>query len=121
MLAAEQLEQADLEAEHRFLLEGVPWWTYVALRDALDGAGNHTRMTYLEGRLELMSPSQIHGEEKELLGRLLETWADEKDVDLRGFGSTTYRTEPSAGGWKRTDVIPSAPRSKMKYRRSRSR
>jgi hypothetical protein len=41
-------------AERRFVLHDVPWWTYVALRDALDHPG--VRMTYLKGTLELMSP-----------------------------------------------------------------
>lgn len=59
-------------AERRFLLEGVPWPAYVALRDGLEDAG--VRMTYLEGRLELISPSEKHEEEKKLIARLLETW-----------------------------------------------
>lgn len=78
-------------AEQRFVLEDVPWSIYVAMRDALDGPG--LRMTYLEGRLELMRPSEQHEEETKLIARMLETWADELDVDLRGFGRTTYRME----------------------------
>jgi hypothetical protein len=83
-------------AEGRFLLKGVPWWTYVALRDALDDTA--VRMTYLEGELELMSPSDLHEESKKLIARLIEAWADEKNVDLRGFGSTTFRREATARG-----------------------
>jgi Uma2 family endonuclease len=83
-------------AENRFLLRGVPWTAYVALRDAVDHAG--VRMTYLEGELELMSPSELHEETKSLLGRLLEVWAEERDVDLRAFGSTTFRREARERG-----------------------
>lgn len=79
------------DPERRFLLEDVPWDTYVAMRDALDRPG--LRMTYLEGRLELMTTSGRHEEEKTIIARLLETWADELDVDLRGFGQTTFREE----------------------------
>ncbi|MEK7863430.1 MAG: Uma2 family endonuclease [Chloroflexota bacterium] len=96
MRAQEQLAHPQVDAEQRFLLEGVPWWTYVALRDALEDAG--TRMTYVEGTLELMSPSETHEEEKKLIARLIEAWADEKNVDLRGFGSTTYRREAEKRG-----------------------
>jgi len=83
-------------AEQRFLLERVPWWTYVALRDALDDTG--IRMTYLEGSLELMSPSERHEEEKTIIARLLETWAVERAIDLRGFGNTTFRREAERRG-----------------------
>jgi hypothetical protein len=66
--------------ERRFVLEGVPWWTYVALRDALDGEGAGVRMTYLEGTLEVRSPSTLHEDAKKLIARLLEVWATELDV-----------------------------------------
>jgi Uma2 family endonuclease len=84
------------DAERRFILEDVPWWAYVALRDALEDTG--TRMTYLEGRLELMSPSEMHEEETKLISRLLEAYADAMDLDLRGFRSTTYRHEAARRG-----------------------
>jgi len=82
----------------RFLLEGIPWWMYVALRDALDQRGSHVRMMYLEGTLELMSPSNLHENIKTVLARLIEVWADETNVDLRGYGSTTFRKEAKRGG-----------------------
>jgi Uma2 family endonuclease len=83
-------------AERRFLLHGIPWWMYVALREELDDTG--VRMTYLEGDLELMSPSDLHEETKTILARLIEAWAEERDVDLRGFGSTTFRREARERG-----------------------
>src|SRR5438105_11349888 len=46
--------------ERRFVLYDVPWWTYVALRDAMDERHPGLKMTYLEGALELMSPSDLH-------------------------------------------------------------
>jgi Uma2 family endonuclease len=84
------------DAEHRFLLSDVPWATYVMLRDALDESRVH--MTYLAGSLELMSPSERHEEEGKLIARLLEAWAEEHDVDLRGFKSATFRNEAQARG-----------------------
>jgi Uma2 family endonuclease len=82
--------------ERRFVLHDVPWWMYVALRDELDETG--VRMTYLKGTLELMSPSALHEESKKILARLVEVWAEERDVDLRGFGSTTFRREAKERG-----------------------
>jgi hypothetical protein len=47
-------------AEQRFVLHHVPWSAHVVLRDALDDADNvGVRMTYLEGSLELLSPSAL--------------------------------------------------------------
>ncbi len=91
--------EAEPLGEQRFVLHGVPWATYVALRDALDeDRGGGVRMTYLEGTLELMSPSTLHEDAKKILARLLETWATERDVDLRGFGNATFRKEAKRGG-----------------------
>lgn len=91
--------EVDPRGERRFVLHGVPWSTYVTLRDALDeDRGGGVRMTYLEGTLELMSPSTLHEDVKTILARLLEVWATERDVDLRGFGNATFRREASRGG-----------------------
>jgi Uma2 family endonuclease len=80
--------------ERRFVLHGVPWWTYVALRDALD---DHSGLK-LKGTLELTSPSMLHEDAKTIIARLLEVWAMEGDVDLRGFGGTTFRKEAKERG-----------------------
>ena len=83
--------------ERRFVLHGVPWSAYVALRDALDDRSG-LKMTYLKGTLELMSPSTLHEDAKKIIARLLETWAMERDVDLRGFGGATFRREAKERG-----------------------
>jgi hypothetical protein len=43
------------------VLEGVPWDTYVALRDAPENY--HVHMIFKNGKLELMSPSFRHQRE----------------------------------------------------------
>ncbi len=109
MLATSPLDQTRFDSERRFVLEDVPWWAYVALRDALEDSG--TRMTYLEGRLELMSPSETHEEEKKLIARLIEAWADENAIDLRGFGSTTYRREAERRGLEPDECYTVGPKA----------
>jgi Uma2 family endonuclease len=84
--------------EQRFQLHGVPWNIYVGLRDALDDAHSNIKLTYHDGELELMSPSTLHEEAKKILARLLEAWAVAKRVDLRGFGSTTFRRKAKKCG-----------------------
>jgi Uma2 family endonuclease len=83
--------------EPRFVLHGVPWWTYVALRDALDDQAG-LKMTYLKGTLELMRPSRLHEEVKVIVARLLHVFAMERDLDLRGFGGATFRREAKERG-----------------------
>jgi Uma2 family endonuclease len=97
MVAALSLAPESRAEEARFVLRGVPWWTYVALRDALDDHSG-LKLTYLEGTLELMSPSRLHEDTKKTIARLLEAWAVERRVDLRGFGSTTFRREARQRG-----------------------
>jgi Uma2 family endonuclease len=82
--------------EQRVLLTGVPWETYVALRDAVDTPG--VRMTYCEGVLEIMSPLPAHEDAKKTLARLIEMYAIERDVPLHGYGSTTFRSAAKARG-----------------------
>jgi len=98
------------DAERRFLLTDVPWTTYVQLRDALDSVRVH--MTYLAGSLELMSPSVLHEEESKLIARLLEAWAEERDLDLRGFKSATFRSEAEARGVEPDECYTIGPRAK---------
>lgn len=82
--------------EQRILLSNVPWATYVVLRDSLDSSG--VRMTYLEGELEIMSPSKEHEVTKKQIARLLELFCLERGIALYGFGSTTYRKEETERG-----------------------
>jgi Uma2 family endonuclease len=97
VVAALPLVAESRHDEPRFLLQGVPWWTYVALRDALDDHAG-LKLTYLEGALELMRPSLLHEDAKTIIARLLEAWAMEADLDLRGFGSATFRREAKKRG-----------------------
>jgi Uma2 family endonuclease len=55
-------------------------------------------MTYLEGALEIMSPSRLHENIKTRIARLLELFALERDIRLQGYGSMTLRHEPKGRG-----------------------
>jgi Uma2 family endonuclease len=84
------------EEEPRVLLSSVPWAAYVVLRDAIESPG--VRMTYLEGLLEIMSPSKLHEVSKKQIARLLELFCLERDIPLYGYGSTTFRKEEKQRG-----------------------
>jgi Uma2 family endonuclease len=84
------------DVDERVILNGISWRDYCVLRDLLDGPG--VRMTYLEGALEIMTPSRLHEEVKKRISRLLELYALERDIPLQGYGSTTFRHEPKERG-----------------------
>jgi Uma2 family endonuclease len=82
--------------EQRILIHGVSWRDYVILREALDTPG--LRMTYLEGALEIMSPSKDHEKGKSIIARLVETHAFLNRIRLNAYGSTTFRKEATERG-----------------------
>lgn len=82
-------DRDDRPREDRIVvLEGVTWADY---QRVLEIRGDHSapRISYLEGRLEIMSPSETHEEIKALLGRLLEVYLLENDIVFRTLGSWT--------------------------------
>jgi Uma2 family endonuclease len=85
------------DADSRVMLHEVPWKDYERLLEIRgDSAG--VRMAYLEGELELMTPSRSHETIKTKIARLLEAWAEESGIDLEGIGSWTLRKAPRRRG-----------------------
>ncbi|HVX59411.1 MAG TPA: Uma2 family endonuclease [Pirellulales bacterium] len=74
---------------NRFVLHGVSWQQYEALR-ALD-ENYHVRMAYDQGALEMMSPSEGHEETKRLIRRMIEKLTEELEIPLRSRGATTWK------------------------------
>jgi len=56
------------------------------------------RVTYLEGVIELMSPSRHHENDKKRFARLLEAWAEESGIELEGVGSWTLKSASEERG-----------------------
>lgn len=83
--------------DQRIVLTGVTWAQYEAVRAALDDKAG-LRMTYLAGELEIMSPSRRHEHLKTFIARLIEAYADQRRIELLGFGSETYRREAAERG-----------------------
>lgn len=79
--------------DQRVILSGMTWKDYeVVLAVRGDNAG--VRLYYLDGRIELMSPSDGHEGLKTMLARLLEAWADHFEIELNGYGSWTLKNVP---------------------------
>ena len=84
--------------EQRLRLDGITWHEYDALMNLFINRFPSLRMSYLEGRLELSTPSLEHERLSKLISRLIETFAEEADIDLEGYGSATFRKEAKARG-----------------------
>lgn len=83
--------------DQRVVLHGVSWGDYELLL-RVRGESSAVRLTYLEGELELMSPSREHETIKKLIARLLEAYAEERGLSLQGYGSWTIRQAAKARG-----------------------
>jgi Uma2 family endonuclease len=92
------LNNPSQDSEQRIVLAGVTWQQYDTLVSLFINQFPALRMTYLEGTLELMTTSPEHERFKTIIGRLLEAYAEERDLDLNGYGSTTFRREAAARG-----------------------
>jgi Uma2 family endonuclease len=84
-------------ADQRIVLNGVPWSHYET-QLCLRGDGSVPRVSYLDGAMELMSPSQDHERVKFYIGRLLEAYALETGIEFTGYGSWTLKNAPQEAG-----------------------
>jgi Uma2 family endonuclease len=74
--------------DQRVILQGASWADYQRLL-ALRGESAVPRLTYLEGRLEIMSPSRAHEIDKSMIGCLVEAFCMETGVGITPYGSWT--------------------------------
>lgn len=95
MVAASTL--ASFEEDQHVVLRAMSWQDFEALL-AIRGERSGVRMYYLDGEIEIVSPTKIHEGRKKTLARLLEIWALEVGVALNGFGSWTLKKELREAG-----------------------
>lgn len=77
---------------HLMVLQGINWTTYQALIRDLESEPNK-RLTYNQGRLEIMVPLPPHERYKSLMGRLVEVTTEESATEIASLGSTTWSRE----------------------------
>jgi Uma2 family endonuclease len=92
------LELASRDTEQRIVLQSIPWEKYEALLFLFGDDYPGLRLNYLEGTLEIWMPGRTHENIKKMLARLLETFAEEQNLDLNGYGSTTFRLRAKERG-----------------------
>jgi Uma2 family endonuclease len=100
------------EADQRVLMHGVSYRDYEMML-LLRGDRPVPRIAFAEGVLELMSPSRNHEALKKTLARLLEAYAEERDLDLNGFGSWTLKNPTVERGAEPDECYALGPRREV--------
>jgi Uma2 family endonuclease len=79
------------------VLSDVTWADYERLLE-IRGERSKPRMTFLEGQLEIMSPSRDHQKLKSLIGRLVEVFCLETGIRFTAYGSWTLKDKNAERG-----------------------
>lgn len=95
LIDAPELQSND--AESCYITDGISWHQYEVLLAKLGDRAGY-RVTYLEGVLEILSPSRRHEGIKKRIGNLLEVYFEETNTEYFPLGSTTFRRQEKRGG-----------------------
>jgi Uma2 family endonuclease len=98
MLARPLTEHDDRPLEDNIVvLHQATWADYQRM---LEMRGDHSapRISFLEGDLEIMSPSRSHEAIKSLIGQLVEAWCLETGVEFNAYGSWTLEKKEENRG-----------------------
>lgn len=85
------------EADSRLVLRDVGWRGFRTLL-AMRGERGSPRMTYLDGSVELMTPSRHHERYKAFIGRLLEAYLTEAGISFVPYGAWLLDDESDEAG-----------------------
>lgn len=77
-------------------LSGISWHTYESLLNELS-ISRRLRLTYYRGNLEIVVPFAEHQHYKVILGRFIQTIAEELELDIDPLGSTTFKQPELTG------------------------
>lgn len=101
--------------DHYVHLYDVTWADYLRLLE-IRGERSVPRLTYLEGTLEIMSPSRTHDEIKSYIGCLVEAWCLERGVEFTPYGSWTLKNKREERGAEADECYVFGPEPKTKRR-----
>ena len=95
---AAKLEPPDPPVEDKIVvLHGATWADYQRVME-IRGEKSSPRIAFLEGELEIMSPSKTHENIKSKIGCLVEVWCLEKGVAFDTVGSWTVEEKAKERG-----------------------
>src|SRR3954463_14299693 len=98
MLAQRLEDHDDTPVEDKIVvLRGVSWSDYQRMLE-VRGEKAVPRLAYLDGELEIMTPSRPHESIKSRIGRLVEVWCLEHGIEFSPYGSWTLESKPKEAG-----------------------
>ncbi len=98
MLAQRLADHDDTPVDDKIVvLRGATWADYQRMLE-MRGEVSSPRVAYLEGVLEIKTPSRQHEGLKFNIGRLVEVWCLENEIEFSGYGSWTLEAEKDARG-----------------------
>lgn len=98
MLAERLRDHDDTPVDDKIVvLRGLSWSDYQRLLE-VRGDASVPRYAYLEGDLEIMTPSLPHESIKSRIGRLVEVWCLERGIDFSPCGSWTLENKAKESG-----------------------
>jgi len=107
---AHQPDRNDEPHEDHFVwLHDVSWDDYEKI---LEVRGDHSapRISYLEGELQIMSPSDTHETLKSIIGLLVAVWCLEHDIEFTPVGSWTIKQKAKRRGVEPDECYIFGPR-----------
>lgn len=99
-----QLRQLNVPPGHRVLFHDVNWQEFEAILEEL-GEKRPSRLTYINGTLEIRVPLPEHEKAKVIIGDLVKALLDECDRNWESLGSTTFKREDMAAGIEPDDCF----------------
>jgi len=111
-LAVSTATAIPLASQQHLVLSGMSWNFYEHI---LDEIGNRPlRVTFLNGKIEIMPPLPEHEWAKKTIALLIETMAIELRIPMRPYGSTTFRREDELAGLEPDECYYFANESKVR-------
>ena len=101
------------KADQIIVFHDVTWADYERVLE-IRGDKSAPRINYLEGELEIMSPSKDHEQIKSFIGHLLETWCIDRGIEVTPFGSWTLKEQKQDRGAEADEcyIFGTAPRER---------
>lgn len=87
-----ELRQLRIQPGQQLLLEGVSWQQLEGILAEL-GERRTSRLSYSNGRLEIMVPLPEHEKAKEIIGDMVKILLSERGINYESLGSTTLKNE----------------------------
>ncbi|MEQ9550547.1 MAG: Uma2 family endonuclease [Coleofasciculus sp. G3-WIS-01] len=92
-----ELRQLKVQPGNQLLLEDVSWQQFETILTEL-GEHRAARLSYSNGRLEIMVPLPEHEKAKEIIGDMVKILLSERGINYESLGSTTLKNERMTQG-----------------------